>query len=86
MKNCGNAEDNTWHGSHDSATSVHPAWAGAPAFTEYCLGDGRRHRIKEVHIIGGTVDGEVYLPRVDIKIKGNVTFNCNVTAGNICIG
>ena len=86
MKNCGYAADKNWHGQYDSACGIHPSWAGLPAFTEYCLGDESRHRIKEVHIIGGVVNGEVRLPGVDIRIQGNVTFNCNVTAGNLLIG
>ena len=85
-KECGTASDKTWHGQYDSACGIHPSWAGVPPFTEYCLGDETRHRIKEVHITDGEVHGEVYLPRVDIIVKGSVTFRCNVTAGRLNIG
>ena len=85
-KEGGTASDKTWHGQYDSACGIHPSWAGVPPFTEYCLGDETRHRIKEVHITDDEVHGEVYLPRVDITVKGSVTFRCNVTAGRLNIG
>ena len=85
-KHCGAVADKTWHGQYDSATGTHGAWGAAPSFTEYVLKDERRHRIKEVHVIDGTINGDIWLPRVNIRVKGNVTFKCNVTAGSLIIG
>lgn len=54
-----------------------------PAFMEYCLGDERRHVIIKVHVIDDEVQGEIYHPRVDVKMKGNVRFRWLEFFGNI---
>ena len=85
-KNFGSSTGKNWHGQYDSASAIHPPWKSVSTFTEYCLKDESRQCIKEVLLIGGVVNGEVHLPGVDIRILGNVTFNCNVTAGNLTLG
>ena len=55
-----------------------PPWVGIQEFTEYCIKNERKHRIKEIHIADGVVGGGgVSFPR-------NITFDCNLLKG-VCI-
>ena len=52
----------------NSLTGMHPASAGiAHPWQEWVLKDPKRLRISEVHMIGGVVDGDVNLPRANIR-------------------
>ena len=61
---------------------THPHWVTKEGvqvtkrkFVEYVIKNEERHRVKEVHIYGGTLHEEISLPRVDVFIKKAVTFD-----------
>ena len=41
----------------DSAKSIHPRWAGAADFTEFCLKDNRKCSVRKVTVTEGHIDG-----------------------------
>ena len=86
--NLGKCEDLSGHSTissgYDSAKGMHPAWAGiSSSFQEWTLKNPKKLRIKEVHMVGGTIDGNLYLPRVLIKIYNSCRFKGLVTAGTM---
>lgn len=88
-KDLGSAGDTggSWMSGYNSATSMHPPWAGIPVpFREWVIKDPTKCRIKGLHMIGGVIDGEVRLPRATIRIQGTCRFGGNITAGNIILG
>ena len=72
--------------NYNSLTGMHGASDGIPhAWQEWVLRDPTRLRISEVNMIGGVVEGDVHLPRADIRTSGDCTFRGNITAGNVII-
>ena len=88
VRDTGTADDGrgSWFPACDTATGTHPSWAGNVPFQEWCVRDVRRCRIVAVNVIGGVVDGNLNLPGVVVRTRGNVTFTGDVTAKTIIIG
>ena len=71
---------------YDSAKGMHPPWAGISTyFQEWVLKNPKKLRIKEVHLVGGTIDGNIYLPRVLIKTYEACCFKGSITAGTLSL-
>ena len=76
----------SWSKNYDSAWGNHPSWAGNREFKEWVLKDASRCRITGFYLIDGIIDGEINSPRTEIIVKGNCTFNGNITTGSLIIG
>eukprot|EP01083_Nonionella_stella_P003407 9734_1 len=87
-KDNGRANDGqgSWRNNYDSCKGLHPRWANCPEFPEWCLKNPQKCVIREVELVDGTVDGDIHLPGVTIRIKGTCTFRGNITAGHLIIG
>ena len=84
IKNIGNSSDKEGiyqKEGYDSAQSVHPSWCGSPAFTEFCIKNELKHKIKEVHIFGGEITEKVKLPGVKVFLIGEVKGKELIQAG-----
>eukprot|EP01083_Nonionella_stella_P022602 62506_1 len=92
--NAGNIKDNgkandykgSWRNQYDSCKGIHPKWLNQPEFVEYCLKNPQKCVIREVELVNGVIDGDINLPNVTIRIRGNCHFKGNITAGSLVFG
>ena len=77
----------TWRtNSFNSCHGMHPPWGGnTDHFNEFCV-ETNRVTIIGLELCNGTFNGNINLPGCDIWIRGNVTMNGSITAGNLNIG
>ena len=82
-------EDNSgsWRTSYNACHGMHPAWAEkTEPFREWVVKDASQVKIIGLEIQDGTYSGNIHLPGCWIKVRGNVSFLGNITAGELILG
>ena len=81
-----NDDKGSWRNNYDSCKGTHPKWLNNAAFPEWVIKNPQKCVIREVELVNGVINGDINLPDVTIRVKGNCTFRGNIRAGTLVIG